>query len=1085
MNRLAFLLAVLLAGPLFADDTPSANGLVGFWSFEEGAGMSTANSFTNAYNGALSNAVNWTTGRVGDYGLAFPTDHNGFVYIADDLGLQNLTNLTVSVWFRTMGVTGSVSSCYLVSKTKLSANGWAFYISSPNSTRTLAFTADFATTNLVVSAPAKSVPFDGLWHHAAMTWDGSINAASVSFYVDGAPVGYASSQDGAGSRLSDATQPLTFGNAKGGSRPFEGSLDAVRLYNRVLTSDEVKILSEEGAPPAPAISSLSITPSIFTCAVAWDTTNLTADSSVCYGTNDSSICATNTDLVISHYIVLSNLSAMTAYQFSASSRTAANGYAVTNGIFTTLADTNGPLISVTTIVGATKAKLSWTTSRPAISVFDYGLTAGYGQSLTQQFASSFNVVIKGLTNSTLYYFRILDTDTNGLSSATSNTFTTAATGVFMCGDTNCVELAPEDVWVICGDSITGQGGYSDYLESYYQLRYPLLHPHIRGCSRSGGQLSELLDSVNSNECRYSKQVWPLFPDIVSVEMTTNGGDDANTFKGEYSDLVTNYIIGWSAADVIVFGLVPSYDQVDGGLIPRARTAVAMDLAKAGGWPYADSYNLLMPFWSTNRSLFAQTGNPADLYRFADLQETTRWHPGPAGHLALTWAYLTGIHAEHEVSAVTLDGTSGQILSTNRALVSDVSVTSSNLSFVRLDDRLPMAWDDPAWTIITNSVAASMVPVLDFNRYMLTVTNLPDGNYDVWIGTNSEMSSLEYVTTLTSTVFSVGWNMTSLQQGPIHRQLMRVLDRIREKQGNNPVAVPITDPSNTSQDWLDRTAIVPHQGMQIWFSEEVLNFTKAGLRSNAYAAAMAPYRAQVASNDWYSDVQIWQEAQPQARRFSLQRSTGGSSSAPVANFVGNPVSGATPLAVTFNDTSTGNITGRSWDFGDGDTTNITTNVVYHTYCPGTYQVTLVVAGPGGVSTNTEAGYITAYTAYQSWQILYFGSTTNPRAAPEMDADGTGQNNLFKYVTGLDPTNPASVFSQQVAPQIGQPNWQNLLYKPEVAGRTYTPLFSTDLVSRVWMPLTTYAGPVTNGNQVTITDTNALPPQKFYRLQISQQ
>jgi hypothetical protein len=54
---------------------------------------------------------------------------------------------------------------------------------------------------------------------------------------------------------------------------------------------------------------------------------------------------------------------------------------------------------------------------------------------------------------------------------------------------------------------------------------------------------------------------------------------------------------------------------------------------------------------------------------------------------------------------------------------------------------------------------------------------------------------------------------------------------------------------------------------------------------------------------------------------------------------------------------------------------------------------------------------------------------------------------------------------------------------VGGRTYTPQFNTDLVNGVWLPLTTYQGVLTNGNQITITDTNALSPQEFYRIEIS--
>jgi outer membrane protein assembly factor BamB len=47
----------------------------------------------------------------------------------------------------------------------------------------------------------------------------------------------------------------------------------------------------------------------------------------------------------------------------------------------------------------------------------------------------------------------------------------------------------------------------------------------------------------------------------------------------------------------------------------------------------------------------------------------------------------------------------------------------------------------------------------------------------------------------------------------------------------------------------------------------------------------------------------------------------------------------------------------------------------------------------------------------WRAQYFGgngATTNSLSCATCDADGTGQNNVFKYLAGLNPTNPASVF-----------------------------------------------------------------------------
>ncbi len=212
--------------------------------------------------------------------------------------------------------------------------------------------------------------------------------------------------------------------------------------------------------------------------------------------------------------------------------------------------------------------------------------------------------------------------------------------------------------------------------------------------------------------------------------------------------------------------------------------------------------------------------------------------------------------------------------------------------------------------------------------------------------------------------------------------------------------------------------------------------------------------------------------------------GGACAGISANFSGTPTNGVAPLAVTFTDASTGSISNHFWNFGDGGTTNVTTNNVVYTYnTAGVYTVSEIVIGTGGSSTNTQPNYITVLTPFQGWQIQYFSSTNNPNAAPTADADGTGQDNLFKFVAGLDPTNPASVFLLNISSDTNQPNALDLQFQPMAVGRTYTPQFNTDLVNGVWSPLTTYSGPVTNGSQITITDTNPIPPQEFYRIDIS--
>lgn len=69
--------------------------------------------------------------------------------------------------------------------------------------------------------------------------------------------------------------------------------------------------------------------------------------------------------------------------------------------------------------------------------------------------------------------------------------------------------------------------------------------------------------------------------------------------------------------------------------------------------------------------------------------------------------------------------------------------------------------------------------------------------------------------------------------------------------------------------------------------------------------------------------------------------------PVADFTATPTSGQAPLTVTFTDTSSGDVTLWSWDFGDGDTGGGQTAV--KTYSdPESYTVALTVSDAAGNS-----------------------------------------------------------------------------------------------------------------------------------------
>jgi hypothetical protein len=124
----------------------------------------------------------------------------------------------------------------------------------------------------------------------------------------------------------------------------------------------------------------------------------------------------------------------------------------------------------------------------------------------------------------------------------------------------------------------------------------------------------------------------------------------------------------------------------------------------------------------------------------------------------------------------------------------------------------------------------------------------------------------------------------------------------------------------------------------------------------------------------------------------------------------------------------------------------------------------------------------------WRQEYFGmaTPTNHFDCATCDADGTGQDNLFKFVAGLNPTNPASVFALKIAPVTGQPTQKALMYNPILVGfgQTYTVQFRTNLTGgATYANLTTTSVLTTNGSQVSLNDVGATQTQKFYRVNIS--
>jgi hypothetical protein len=114
----------------------------------------------------------------------------------------------------------------------------------------------------------------------------------------------------------------------------------------------------------------------------------------------------------------------------------------------------------------------------------------------------------------------------------------------------------------------------------------------------------------------------------------------------------------------------------------------------------------------------------------------------------------------------------------------------------------------------------------------------------------------------------------------------------------------------------------------------------------------------------------------------------------------------------------------------------------------------------------------------WQLRYFGPD-NPNAAPVLDPDADGQDNLFEFTAGLVPTDPASHFVVSIGTPPDQVSQRLIAFGPCLAGRSYTVMTSTNLAD--WGEL---GGPVASddGTTRTVTDPEVGAPARFYRVKI---
>ena len=205
--------------------------LVAWWKLDEGAGTTVVDWSGNNHHGKFTfGQVEWVEGKDGG-ALAFP---DGWVEMTEYEGILGTQNRTVTAWINTTGYGDYISWGQNVNTQK-----WIGRVQDTPENGTVGALRTECSGGYIIGS---TVLTDGQWHHVASVLEsfGQPDIMDIKLYVDGVQ------ELISGSQLIDVNtaadgRTVWLGEGHHG-RLFPGLVDDVRLYDKALTQDEIKLL---------------------------------------------------------------------------------------------------------------------------------------------------------------------------------------------------------------------------------------------------------------------------------------------------------------------------------------------------------------------------------------------------------------------------------------------------------------------------------------------------------------------------------------------------------------------------------------------------------------------------------------------------------------------------------------------------------------------------------------------------------------------------------------------------------------------------------------------------------------------------
>lgn len=214
------------------------DNLVSYWKFDESSGNAAdsvgSNTLTN------NNTITYAAAKINN-GADMESGSSQYFSAADSAGLSFTGDMSWSFWLKPESDTQAVLMM------KIGSSGQrAYYGQLLSSTTVRLGISSNGTTVTIRDVTVPTVTMDGTtWVHIVMVYDAS--AGSVEVFTNGTSRG---TNTGLPTSIFDGTTAFEFGSyQEGGARSnyYDGALDEMGAWNRVLTSAEVTSLYNSGA----------------------------------------------------------------------------------------------------------------------------------------------------------------------------------------------------------------------------------------------------------------------------------------------------------------------------------------------------------------------------------------------------------------------------------------------------------------------------------------------------------------------------------------------------------------------------------------------------------------------------------------------------------------------------------------------------------------------------------------------------------------------------------------------------------------------------------------------------------------------